>query len=254
MPDSGRRLIPAAAIAVACSGLLATSAFAAPIDGTPGNDRIRGTAQGDVITAREGDDRVFARRGADSVDLGPGADRAFGMRGDDSIFGGPGPDRIWGNRGNDTLRGDADGVGDLVSQDRLFGGRGDDTVFGGDGRDFLSGGFGDDTQDGGAGDDVIFANKGRDHTEGGDGNDRLWALSLKDVDGPDDTAGDLVRGGAGDDRIAVRDGEADVVNCGAGIDKAILDFKDTLEDGSCEVVSRKAPNRSDSRVEDRNDG
>jgi Ca2+-binding RTX toxin-like protein len=254
MPDSGRRLIPAAAVAVACSGLLATSAFAAPILGTPGNDRIRGTAHADDITAREGDDRVFARRGNDSVDLGPGADRAFGGRGGDGIFGGPGPDRIWGNRGADTLRGDADDVGDLVSQDRLHGGLGDDTLFGGDGQDFLTGGFGDDTQEGGAGNDTIFANQGRDHTEGGPGNDRLWALSSKDVSGPDDTTGDLVRGGEGDDRIAVRDGERDVVSCGPGIDRAILDFKDAVEDNSCEVVSRKAPRRADSRVEDRNDG
>ena len=133
-------------------------------------------------------------------------------------------------------------------------GPGDDTVAGTEGNDFQAGGPGDDTQDGGAGDDVIFANQGRDTTEGGDGNDRLCALSFKDVDGPDDSAGDTVRGGAGDDRIAVRDGERDVVNCGPGIDKAILDFKDVVEDGSCEVVSRDAPNRADSRVEDRNDG
>ena len=109
-------------------------------------------------------------------------------------------------------------------------------------------------QDGGPGDDTIFANKGRDTTEGGDGNDRLFALSLKDVNGPDDQDGDTVRGGAGDDRIAVRDGEKDVVNCGPGVDKALLDFKDVVEDGSCEVVSRRAPNRADSRVEDRNEG
>ena len=86
------------------------------------------------------------------------------------------------------------------------------------------------------------------------GNDRLFALSLKDVAGPDDEDGDTVRGGNGDDRIAVRDGEKDVVNCGPGVDKALLDFKDVVEDGSCEVVSRRAPSRADSRVEDRNEG
>ena len=118
----------------------------------------------------------------------------------------------------------------------------------------MSGGRGDDRQDGGAGNDTIFANQGRDTTEGGDGNDRLFALSRKDVDGPGDQAGDTVRGGAGDDRIAVRDGEKDVVNCGPGIDKALLDFKDVVEDNSCEVVSRHVPNRNDSRIEDRNDG
>jgi len=157
-------------------------------------------------------------------------------------------------RGDDTLRGDLDGVGDRFSRDRLRGGPGNDASSGGDGRDFMAGGFGDDVQDGGAGNDLIFANQGRDTTEGGDGNDRLFALSLKDVDGPDDHAGDTARGGGGDDRIAVRDGERDVVNCGPGIDKALLDFRDAVEDGSCEVVSRRAPNRSDTRVEDRTEG
>ena len=44
------------------------------------------------------------------------------------------------------------------------------------------------------------------------------------------------------------------MNCGPGVDKAILDFKDVVEDGSCEVVTRDNPRREDSRVEDRNDG
>ena len=124
MPDCGRHLWPAATVAVVVSGLLATSAYAAVITGTPGDDRIRGKAEGDTISALTGDDRVFARRGNDSVDLGPGADRGFGGRGDDTINGVQGHDRIWGNAGNDVLRGDFDDVGDLVSQDRLHGGRG----------------------------------------------------------------------------------------------------------------------------------
>jgi Ca2+-binding RTX toxin-like protein len=193
MPDSGRRLWPAAAITALITGLLASTAYGAVIDGTPGNDRIHGKAAPDQISALTGDDVVHARRGSDTVDLGPGNDRGFG-------------------------------------------GRGDDKVYGGDGRD------------------TIFANKGRDTIDGGDGNDRLFALSRKDVNRPDDTEGDTVRGGRGDDRIAVRDGERDVVNCGPGVDRALLDFKDVLEDNSCEVVARRAPNRRDSRVEDRNEG
>jgi Ca2+-binding RTX toxin-like protein len=56
---------------------------------------------------------------------------------------------------------------------------------------------------------------------------------------------DTLRGGEGDDRLRARDGHADVVNCGAGIDRARIDFRDTIEDagaqnpnGSCEVVTR----------------
>jgi Ca2+-binding RTX toxin-like protein len=254
MPDSGRRLWPAAATAALITGLLATTAYGAVITGTPGNDRIHGHAQADQINALTGDDRVHGRRGDDTIDLGPGADFAWGGRGNDTIGGFAGPDVIRGNQGDDTIRGDLDEVGDLVSKDRLFGGFGNDTISGGDGDDFMSGGPGDDRQDGGAGNDTIFANQGRDVTDGGDGNDRLFALSRKDVQGRGDMEGDTVRGGAGDDRIAVRDGERDVVNCGTGVDKAILDFKDVLEDNSCEVVTRHRPNRRDSRIEDRNQG
>ena len=39
--------------------------------------------------------------------------------------------------------------------------------------------------------------------------------------GPGDIAGDVVRGGAGNDRIRVRDGELDVISCGPGFDVAI---------------------------------
>ena len=111
----------------------------------------------------------------------------------------------------------------------------------------MSGGFGDDTQSGGPGDDTIFANRGRDTTSGGPGNDHLWALARADVDGPNDTLGDTLRGDDGDDVIRTRDGEQDVVNCGAGNDRAILDFKDVIEDatadnpnGSCELRRAQA--------------
>ena len=105
---------------------------------------------------------------------------------------------------------------------------------------------------------VIFANRGNDITSGGPGNDTLFALARRDVHGPGDLSGDTIRGDAGDDRIRVRDGEQDTVNCGEGNDVAFLDFKDKIEDatnaapnGSCEVVERHAPNRAESREEDR---
>ena len=79
----------------------------------------------------------------------------------------------------------------------------------------MSGGTGDDAQDGGPGDDLIFANRGNDTTSGGAGNDLLFALARRDVHGPGDLSGDTIRGDAGDDRIRVRDGEQDTVNCSA---------------------------------------
>ena len=294
MPDSGRRLSPAAAIAVACSGLLATSAFAAHIVGTPGNDRIRGTAKADVIQAREGDDRVFARRGSDQVDLGPGADRAFGDRGDDSIFGGaPGPRTGSGaTAGDDTLRGDLDDVGDLVSQDVLHGGRGDDKLYGGDGRDRLFGWLGNDLLEGGRGADRLLAGPGNDTVNGQEFNDFQSGGFGDDVqDGGARRRHDLRQQGPRHDRgrrrqrpavraVAQRDvtgpgrrgratpSAAAPATTGSpsatarrtsstaapASTRRLLDFKDVVEDGSCEVVSRRAPNRADSRVEDRNEG
>ena len=68
------------------------------------------------------------------------------------------------------------------------------------------------------------------------------------MNGPGDIAGDAVRGGGGDDRIRVRDGELDVVSCGPGFDVAILDFADVIEssipaapEGDCERLRRAVP-------------
>ena len=57
MPDSGRRLWPAAATTAIITGLLATTAYGAVITGTPGNDRIHGKAEADQISALTGNDR-----------------------------------------------------------------------------------------------------------------------------------------------------------------------------------------------------
>ena len=267
MPHSAKSLAAVLASALLGLSVVTATAFALTIKGTRGDDHIQGSNNAD---------RIIARAGNDTVDAGAGADRVFGNRGNDVLEGKAGPDVLHGNQGDDTLVGDVPRVGDLVSRDRLFGGRGNDTLRGGDGfdrlhggpgndtsngnagNDLMSGGAGDDTQNGGPGNDVIFANRGNDTTSGGPGNDRLFALARRDVDGPADVHGDTVRGDQGDDRIRVRDGEQDLVNCGDGNDVAFLDFKDKIEDatnaqpnGSCEVVKRHVPNRADSRAEDR---
>jgi Ca2+-binding RTX toxin-like protein len=120
---------------------------------------------------------------------------------------------------------------------------------GGDGRDLLVGGPGNDTQDGGAGNDVVFANLGNDVSHGGAGNDRLFALARGDVAGPGDTAGDTLYGDDGNDRIFVRDGEQDVVDCGAGVDRVRADFQDIVNT-NCEVVRRGVPRPQASNPED----
>lgn len=259
-------VVPGAVLATA------STAFALGVTGTPGNDRIRGSNGADTIDAGAGDDRVRAFGGDDVVNGQAGRDRVYGNDGNDTLNGVQGADRLYGNAGDDTLRGDTANAGDRVSRDRLFGGRGSDRLFGGDGidrlhggdgndssegqggRDLMSGGTGDDTQRGGPGDDLIFANVGVDVTYGGAGDDVLWALAPADVPLP---GVDTLRGEEGNDRFRLRDGEADVVNCGPGADVALLDRVDVIEDatgeapnGSCETVKRAAPRSADARSED----
>jgi Ca2+-binding RTX toxin-like protein len=166
------------------------------------------------------------------------ADTINGNGGDDKINARKGPDTINAGLGNDTV----------------YAGKGADTTDGVDGNDFLYGGWGDDKQYGGAGDDTIFANRGRDESWGGAGNDKLWALARGDRHGKHDFKGDTLHGEDGDDTFRTRDGEGDVIDCGAGIDTAILDFKDRIVDatatnknGSCENVTRNTRNGSDSK-------
>jgi Ca2+-binding RTX toxin-like protein len=94
----------------------------------------------------------------------------------------------------------------------LAGGGGDDTLLGLGGNDTLVGGAGDDLLEGGAGNDILI---------GGPGRDRLL-------------------GGPGSDTIIANDGETDVVVCGPGRDRAIVDSVDIV-DASCEQVQVTAP-------------
>jgi Ca2+-binding RTX toxin-like protein len=91
--------------------------------------------------------------------------------------------------------------------DRLVGGKKSDTVSGRGGDDRLNGKAGLDLVKGGPGDDVVI---------GGSGFDQL-------------------RGDAGDDVIRARDGESDQIECGPGVDRAVVD---AVEDGvfDCEEV------------------
>ena len=88
----------------------------------------------------------------------------------------------------------------------LAGGGHDDVILGNGGNDTLLGGAGDDRINGGAGNDII---------NGGSGADRLI-------------------GGPGSDTITAADGERDVVDCGRGRDRAVVDSFDKTTD--CEVV------------------
>lgn len=249
------------AATVGVLAVLTATAFALDIDGTPGDDRIVGSVNADSIDALAGDDRVFARGGDDQVDGsdgddrvsgGPGNDTLLGRKGDDALLGRVGDDTInglydddliRGAAGNDVLIGDFPEVGDLESRDRVYGASGDDQIRGGDARDRLFGGVGNDAIEGQDGNDLILGNAGIDTISGGDDDDRIFVTTKADVQLQ---SLDTARGDAGDDFIRAVDGVPDVVNCGDGRDRVVLDLGDVIEDaidtnpnGSCERVTRR---------------
>lgn len=92
----------------------------------------------------------------------------------------------------------------------LAGGGFDDVILGMGGNDTLLGGAGDDRLDGGAGNDVITGGSGADTILGGPGSDTIYAA----------------------------DGERDIIDCGPGRDRAVVDSVDVVK--NCEVVQTQA--------------
>lgn len=87
---------------------------------------------------------------------------------------------------------------------------------------------------GGAGHDALNLNAGGGVAWGEEGRDTIYGSALGDVvdGGP---AVDLVGSGAGPDKISVRDGAAEIVNCGDGDDIVRADRADVLI--ACESVT-----------------
>ncbi len=108
-----------------------------------------------------------------------------GTPGDDDLRAFSRATRVWGLAGNDRLTGSATRASCLL------------------------GGNGNDVLNLGAGGGVAHGNRGRDLVLGS---------GLGDVINPGRDA-DLVTSGAGDDKLSVRDGNAEIVDCGAGADQ-----------------------------------
>jgi Ca2+-binding RTX toxin-like protein len=121
-----------------------------------------------------------------------------------------------------TLRGTA-------KDDRLVGTGKADTLKGHGGDDRLRGRKRGDLLLGGGGNDRLKGGPGGDDLYGGDGDDKLR----------DGTGFDIVEAGPGDDFVFSQNGRGDQINCGEGVDTAVLD---ETEDGvfDCEIL-RAAP-------------
>ncbi|HEU4810577.1 MAG TPA: hypothetical protein VFT00_00415 [Nocardioides sp.] len=109
---STRRNIGSLGVALAGVTLLASTAYAAVVTGTSGDDTLHGTAGNDTIRGLAGDDRINGRRGSDVISGGPGADRLWDYTGvgsgdtidisADTFRGGRGPDTLFVGH-NDTV-------------------------------------------------------------------------------------------------------------------------------------------------------
>jgi VCBS repeat-containing protein len=196
------------------------------IDGGSGSDQLFGDEGQDTLKGGDGLDTLRGGDGNDSLDGGTSSDQLSGEAGADALVGGAGNDSLDGGDDNDTLRGDAGSdtlVGGTGSDsldggndaDVLDGGEGADTLLGGAGNDSLDGGFGADSLAGGASNDTLVGGDGADTLMGEAGNDTLYAGTTEDD--TEDTVGNLLDGGANDDKLYGAAG-ADTLQAGTGND------------------------------------
>lgn len=200
--------------------------------GANGPDHFTGNGFANVFLGDDAGDLLEGAGGADDLDGGFGTDELHGGEGPDRLKGGGDTDVVSGEGGDDLLDGDgfSRGYPDVIS-----GGTGGDTVTYAERQNPVTvdfDGVADDgeanEQDkveadvehaiGGKAGDTLTGNAKANRLSGGDGNDRLEG-------GP---GADGLDGGAGDDTILARDGVADTVTCGAGVDTVDADPVDTL--------------------------
>jgi Ca2+-binding RTX toxin-like protein len=144
-----------------------------------------------------------------------------GTNGPDTLRGTNRADNLLGRGGNDILLA-------LAGNDNLLGGPGKDIVLGGNERGFSGG---DKNLDGGPGNDFVIGGRGSDNILGEEGNDLV-------IDGPDrEFATDKLSAGDGNDVVGAvnRPAFKDIVTCGGGFDRLIVDRKDVVAP-DCEKV------------------
>jgi Ca2+-binding RTX toxin-like protein len=225
--------------------------FSDVLRGGPGNDKLYGRGGDDELRGGEGDDELQPDTnvdviGNDIVDGGPGYDKAkdWYSSSEDPAYavsvsvdgvandGRPGGEadnvtnveRIDGIEPGHYVFGDTDDSIDLpdFGTSILEGRGGKDTLTGGDGVETVDGGPGDDRLEGGYNHDTITGGPGKDTIYGDETSQRCSFLS------------NCVVVPYGNDTINARDGEADVIDCGVGNDKAVVDAIDVIS--NCEDV------------------
>ena len=243
--------------------------------GSPGNDALHGGEGDDRLFGYEGSDQVLGEGGADQTNGGAGNDNVDGGAGDDGLehcsncigsnndpgvgadnyVGGPGNDKLWldghnsgmtisiDGQANDGSSGEGDNVGSdietiagTVHNDVFNGSAGPDNFEGDGGNDEIHGAGGNDDLYGGSDDDRVFGDAGNDKVQGASGSD-----SVDGGAGLDQIYGDIASCSVfctfDPDTLFARDGERDVVDCGAGADTAQVDQLDVV--AFCSNVDRE---------------
>jgi Ca2+-binding RTX toxin-like protein len=234
-----------------------------PMFGGRGDDVLRGGSGNDVLYGEAGNDTLDGGTGDDDLEGIPGVETpGLDTLGADTYIGGGGADSVQYDLRSENLtlspdgsaNDGAPGEGDNIGADVLtiIGGNGDDTLIGNAGPNYLVGGTGNDVIKGGAGEDFLYGSTGNDALDGQAGQDFLEGDSGDDTltGGPDlDTfyGEDATNAGVtGRDQIYARDGNAEPIHCGPGIDSAQVDSNDAIlgtlwtYDDQCESVDGAA--------------
>ncbi len=180
--------------------------FAAVINGTHGGEIINGTPGSDTIKGFKGNDIIYGDGGNDIISAGTGNDKVYGGNGNDRIYGYKGNDVLSGDKGNDFIK-------DSYGDNKAYGGPGNDRIefahadeFGGCSGERAYGGSGNDyirialrnaecnlDVYGGIGNDIVICDIGNCYTRGGDGNDKIYLNDGEEV------ASTVALGGDGND-------------------------------------------------------
>jgi Ca2+-binding RTX toxin-like protein len=226
-------------LVVAISSILAlaptiiSSAFAATLSGTNGDDTLRGTNDSDTIYGYGGDDKIYGYGGNDKLYGGRGDDRIKGGTGDDYIYGWYGGNTLYGGTGNDHIYTTAPlGGGSSSEKNYVYGDAGDDYIKSSVQVAIIYGGSGSDNIDA-RGDDMItptvYAESGNDivytfdgAAYGGTGDDYLTGNGASAVFGEDGDDTLVTNGG---DQPSLTGGKgADHFDCRGNVDVTIRDF------------------------------
>jgi len=158
------------------------------------------------------------------------ANQFRGTEDDDRMAGSKAGDLMFGFDGDDTLDG-------LDADDCLDGGEGDDRLTARSGNDRAAARAGDDSLTGGSGNDRLYGEEGRDRILGNSGNDMIAGGSGPDLLGAGTGRNRLYGEGGNDSLTSVNRSTRDLVDCGPGRDRAVVDRGDRTR--GCETVTRK---------------